>query len=206
MNQNSKNVINCIQRRKKDLRSVFHSKCCLCGYDLVPEALEFHHVNPAEKEFGIAASNATTKALSAQLKEMKKCILVCANCHRGIHNNYFQIPENWESFYDEEIAQELLNKLTAAKTHKLYYCLKCGAEIASHKATLCVNCYQKTSRVCERPSREELKNLIRTLPFTQIGQRFNVSDNAIRKWCDSYSLPRKKAEINNYSDEEWEKI
>ena len=55
-------------------------------------------------------------------------------------------------------------------------------------------------------TRDELKNLIRTLPFTQIGKQFEVSDNAIRKWCDKYNLPRRKQDINQISDEEWEKI
>lgn len=55
-------------------------------------------------------------------------------------------------------------------------------------------------------TREELKNLIRTTPFTRIGEQYNVSDNAVRKWCDKYNLPRKVSEIKQYSDEEWEKI
>lgn len=55
-------------------------------------------------------------------------------------------------------------------------------------------------------SREELKKLIRTTPFVQIGKQFNVSDNAIRKWCDKYNLPRKVSDIKKYSDEEWELI
>jgi hypothetical protein len=48
--------------------------------------------------------------------------------------------------------------------------------------------------------------LIRTTPFTQIGKQFNVSDNAIRKWCDKYDLPRKSSEIKKYSNNEWENI
>lgn len=28
-------------------------------------------------------------------------------------------------------------------------------------------------------------------PFTQIAKQFEVSDNAIRKWCNRYNLPRK---------------
>lgn len=64
----------------------------------------------------------------------------------------------------------------------------------------------KANRTVERPSREELKELIRKLPFTQIAKKYGVSDNAIRKWCDFEKLPRKKTEINSYSDEEWEKI
>lgn len=51
---NSEIVVNFIKRRKSDLRSIFHSQCCLCGFSEVQEALEFHHVNPEEKEFNIS--------------------------------------------------------------------------------------------------------------------------------------------------------
>lgn len=44
------------------------------------------------------------------------------------------------------------------------------------------------------------------MSFTAIGKMFNVSDNAIRKWCDAEHLPRTKKEINSYSDEEWDLI
>ena len=47
---------------------------------------------------------------------------------------------------------------------------------------------------------------IRKLPFTQIGQKYNISDNAVRKWCIAYNLPKTKKEINSYSDAEWRKI
>ena len=57
------------------------------------------------------------------------------------------------------------------------------------------------SRTIERPTREKLKELIREKSFLQIAKIYNVSDNAIRKWCDNYNLPRKKTEINNYTDE-----
>ena len=55
-------------------------------------------------------------------------------------------------------------------------------------------------------NRDKLKQLIRSTPFTIIGKQFGVTDNAIRKWCNSYKLPKTKKEINSYSDEEWEKI
>ena len=54
--------------------------------------------------------------------------------------------------------------------------------------------------------REELKHLIRSKPFTQIGKDFGVSDNAVRKWCDKYNLPRRVIDIKKYTDEEWENI
>lgn len=61
-------------------------------------------------------------------------------------------------------------------------------------------------RKVERPSREELKKLIRTKTFVEIGKQFNVDSTTIPKWCDGYNLPRRKREINNYTDEEWEKL
>lgn len=96
--------------------------------------------------------------------------------------------------------------------HKKYYCEKCGKQVSQKGVKLCLNCYKKEQnenhiqRKNARPSREELKKLIREKPFTQIGKQFNVSDNAIRKWCDSEKLPKTKQEINSYSDIEWENI
>jgi len=41
------------------------------------------------------------------------------------------------------------------------------------------------------------------MPFTQIANKYGVSDNAIRKWCKAYNLPTKKSEIKKYTKEEW---
>ena len=88
---------------------------------------------------------------------------------------------------------------------KKYICPICGEKM-SRGATKCLKCIKLDNRIAIRPSREELKKMIRTLPFTTIAKQYNVSDNAIRKWCDFENLPRKKTDINKYSDEEWDKI
>jgi hypothetical protein len=44
------------------------------------------------------------------------------------------------------------------------------------------------------------------LPFTQIGKKFGVTDNAIRKWCKSMGLPSKSSEIKAMTDEEWQQV
>lgn len=85
------------------------------------------------------------------------------------------------------------------------YCIDCGCEILS-TSIRCVPCQNKARQRTERPSREELKELIRTQPFTKIASQFNVSDNAIRKWCKIENLPYSAREIKKYNEEEWEKI
>lgn len=59
-------------------------KCEICGYDKYQGALEFHHLNPEEKDFGIAAKG-YTRSFEKVKEEIEKCILVCSNCHKEIH-------------------------------------------------------------------------------------------------------------------------
>lgn len=83
------------------------------------------------------------------------------------------------------------------------FCIDCGCSIGSDSIR-CLTCNSKLHRVVERPSRDELKNLIRTLSFTAISKQYGVSDNAIRKWCVSYNLPSKKNQIQQFNDKDWE--
>lgn len=92
---------------------------------------------------------------------------------------------------------------------KKYYCIDCGKEVSKSTTKRCQSCASKHRVIstADMPiTRDELKDLIRSTPFTQIGVKFRVSDNTIRKWCDKFNLPRKASEIKQYSDEEWSKI
>jgi transcriptional regulator with XRE-family HTH domain len=89
------------------------------------------------------------------------------------------------------------------------FCCDCGIKI-SYQSIRCNNCENKRRKEKaknDKPiSREELKQLIRTTPFIKIGKMFNVSDNAIRKWCKLYNLPFRVKDIKSYSNEEWNNI
>lgn len=73
-----------VRKRRKSvldtLKREHGGKCQSCGYSKSFMALEFHHINPDEKSFGI--SRFYTYGIDRLRAEAKKCILLCANCHR----------------------------------------------------------------------------------------------------------------------------
>lgn len=91
------------------------------------------------------------------------------------------------------------------RNKRIYYCQQCGKEI-SRGATYCIKCNTFLQRKVQRPNRKELKDLIRNNSFRQLGIKYGVSDNSIRKWCIAENLPSSAAIIKSYSDEDWEQI
>ena len=219
--QNSKNKY---YRNKQILNTIkSQGKCEKCGYDRCLEVLEYHHKEPEFKINGVSKLT-THYNLQVGLNEIEKCILLCSNCHREFHflernidnfllNDFLLQDFNKEDFYKYitlNTIEENEKKIDNIQNHiestiQKYYCIDCGKEIWKG-STRCVQCNAKQNRKELKISREELKVLIRTLPFTTIGKQFNVSDNAIRRWCTKYQLPKTKKEINSYSNEEWKNI
>jgi hypothetical protein len=70
------------RRTKQKCVELLGGKCQRCGYDRCFAALIFHH--PGEKSFGIGSGNIIAWAKIE--KELKKCELLCLNCHAEEHN------------------------------------------------------------------------------------------------------------------------
>ena len=189
------------RKRKKDIIYIMGDKCCICGYNKCQSALELHHLKPEEKDFTIGQT--LNKDLEIILKELQKCILVCANCHREIHSGLIESLNN--TSFIQSRANEILTQKNKLITHQVFYCKNCG-NICSKKDSFCLKCSNLLKRQIKRPSREVLKDLIRNKSFSMIGRIYNVSDNAIRKWCISMGLPSRKTDINKITDEEWLQI
>ena len=85
-----------VQRRRDKTKELLveykGGKCEICGYDRCISALEFHHINPDEKEFGIGQKG-YTRSIEKNKAEADKCLLVCANCHREIHEGLINIDD-----------------------------------------------------------------------------------------------------------------
>ena len=68
---------------KGKLITYLGGKCFLCDYNKCQGALDFHHLNPNEKDFNL--SKFAQKSLTDIKNELNKCILICSNCHRELH-------------------------------------------------------------------------------------------------------------------------
>jgi len=75
-------------KKRKELKDLYGSCCSKCGYSKCLSALQFHHLNPKDKKFGITEALRLKVKVSKKelLEEIKKCILICANCHFELHS------------------------------------------------------------------------------------------------------------------------
>ena len=69
-------------------------KCLICSEN-ESCCLEFHHLDPAQKDFTIAKQ--CMKNLKRLQKEAEKCVVLCSNCHKKVHAGVVQLAEYWPS-------------------------------------------------------------------------------------------------------------
>ena len=84
-------------RNRQELLKLHGSKCSVCSYDKCSSALQFHHIDPSEKEFEISES---AYSLENLISEAKKCVLLCANCHAEVENEI--LKSKIELFYSKK--------------------------------------------------------------------------------------------------------
>lgn len=152
------------------------NKCELCGWN---------KINPTTGLVPLEIHHKDGNYLNNTRDNLQ---VLCPNCH--------SLTPNFKA----------LNRTTRERTQvRKHYCIDCGVAVANGTIR-CKKCESKnrTIPVEELPvTRDQLKKLIRTIPFTQIGKQFYVTDNTIRKWCIKYNLPSKKKDIANYTDSQW---
>lgn len=80
-------------RKNLKLKAVEYmgGSCAICGYDKYVGALEFHHIDPSEKDFAIGA-NGHTRKWEVIKEELDKCVMLCGNCHSEVHAGVTEIP------------------------------------------------------------------------------------------------------------------
>ena len=90
-------------------------KCQCCGYNKTNKALAFHHIDPDKKDMGFGDTRANPKSWQKIIIELKKCILVCHNCHSEIHDGIENYPSTTLN-----LTMTLLTIKLSLRTHVLF--------------------------------------------------------------------------------------
>ena len=89
---NHQNTLNRQREFKQKCVEYKGGRCVICGYDKYIGSLDFHHLDPSQKDFAISHMKQTSFAKNETIikQELDKCILVCKNCHCEIHAGLIQ--------------------------------------------------------------------------------------------------------------------
>lgn len=152
------------RRKNLKVRAILYKggSCIKCGYSECIEAMEFHHLDPKQKDSRIATS-ITSQTWDKIVIELDKCIMVCANCHRKIHSELLCAPKLADLLSEEATtARDLYNKAREDNPHR---------------------------NIVWMP-KAELELLLWKKPMIEIATDYGVSDKAIISWAKSYGLKR----------------
>ena len=135
------------------------------------EALDCHHLDPNEKEFSFGRMRGNIISWARMVPELRKCVLLCRNCHGEVHYGGVEIPSDVsrfdESYVDYRIPPEkdLCPVCGNFKTMKRKFC-----------SWRCANkAHEKVDWVQALDRYSVVKN------FTTVANEFGCSANAVKK-------------------------
>lgn len=95
-------------------------KCQICGYSKCDRALDFHHINPDEKEANFNKYRANPAAWTRVVEELRKCILLCSNCHSEVHAGLTSLPNTYETFNEDYLDYKNLEHIAPQNPSKAH--------------------------------------------------------------------------------------
>lgn len=175
MSKSSEAVKKWRQVTKQRMVDSFGSRCGICGYDKCNNALEFHHLNPEEKELTFGHITACPVGWNKIVIELRKCICVCSNCHKEIHDGITKVKEGVQRF-NESFVEFYLEK------RKDYYdeCPVCGKEKRKDRRTCSKICAGALTGKADWKN-VDLEKLLKTNTIDEIAEILNVSKSAVTK-------------------------
>jgi len=176
-------------RRRLKLKAIEYKggKCAECGYDKSHSALQFHHLDPAKKDFSISAVKSSSWE---NIKpELDKCILLCANCHLEEHEKQRLDKSSYEK-------NELLKLRQEIKIERV--CSNCQKQFKVHEtatSTMCTKCLNHfkgikigNGRRRDRPTPDALQELINTKSISDIAKQYGCGGTTIRRFCHELAI------------------
>ena len=168
--------------------NAFGDVCCVCKENFPQELYDFHHID-GTKKFALGAVRANIVSWKRLVGELRKCVMVCSNCHRLVEYGYEEVPDDAnrfdERFLDYNYASPRVRAIPTKKRKEYDGCY-CG-NIKLKKLKYCSQrCAKIARRITERPTKKDLIKMIAEHGYCYVGRLYGVSDKAVRKWVVWY--------------------
>ena len=161
-------------KRKMELIRLKGGSCEACGYKTNISALEFHHKDPSKKDMKLDLRRLANTKWETLLKEAEKCMLLCANHHREIHN-----PDK-EFQAMEELVKQYEKTIVSVRTKNTNTCDDCGSAVAFYSKR-CKSCNDINRRKTSWPDKEALLKEVEENGHTWCGKKYEVSRRTIKR-------------------------
>lgn len=174
MSVKSEHVKSWRKRTKKRIIESMGGRCQICGYDKCDSALSLHHLNPNEKEVSLGSIRANPRSWVRIVDELRKCILLCNNCHSEVHDGCTFVPDQYEIFNDNYVEYKL-NKFTEYNK-----CDICGNEKPVSNKYCSLECSSRSKFRVDWDN-IDLESLYTEYKIPIIAEQLGISDSAVHK-------------------------
>lgn len=177
MSKNSEAVKKWRIRSKERIIEAFGGACCICGYNKSATALALHHLDPSKKGFAISSKRANPLEWPKIVQELRKCVLLCQNCHAEFHSGDVFIPNDAakfnEMFSDYKVFELSLKQLYTP-------CSVCGKAKPAQQKNCSYACAGKSLYRVNWDSIDLVEEL-KTKSILKLAEKLGCSDGAIHK-------------------------
>jgi hypothetical protein len=118
---------------------------------------------------------ANSRSWEKIIRELRKCVLVCANCHREIHEGLTKIPEGALRFDEAYCDYKALEK-----QQRQTPCPICNKLKPEHQITCSRVCAAKRARKVDW-DKFDLSSMVKKMSIVSIAETIGVSDTSVRK-------------------------
>jgi hypothetical protein len=148
------------------------NSCQCCGYDKCNDSLTFHHIDPSQKKLKFGGVRANPQSWSKIVDELRKCVLVCRNCHGEIEAGFREMPAQYIKFDEKFEDYRSIGKYDD--------CPKCGNKKAVTQKFCSHTCAQKNSRKVDWDA-IDLLTMMQKHRISELEEMLGVSNAAIYK-------------------------
>ena len=161
------------KQTKSKLVQAFGGECGICKQSFKDELFDFHHLDKATKEFSLGGIRANCISWKRIVKEVKKCAMLCGNCHRLVHYYKEIIPEDAKKFNTE--FEDYDNRLLSGK------CQVCGDKTRAYNITCSKSCAAKLSGSVDWSKIDILYLYNKYKNYSKIADMLTISPASVRK-------------------------